>query len=72
MIRLILNDDQSKAVENAASTMEIRDATGRLLGYLQPSPSDARIAAAKERAKSDGPWRTTDQVIDRLQSLEQE
>lgn len=71
MIKIILNDEQTKAVRNAPEGVEVRDLRGRLVGYISPPPSDVDIAAAKERFQSSGPWYTTPQVLDHLSSLEQ-
>lgn len=71
MIRIVLNDDQVKAVEDSSGTVELRDSRGRLVGYAARSSSSEDIAAAKARLCSDGPWYTTAQVLGHLQSLEQ-
>jgi hypothetical protein len=71
MIKIVLSDEQAKAVANAAGAIELRDHQGRLIGLVSPSPSSAEIAEAKRRLNSAGPWYTTEQVINHLQSLEQ-
>ena len=71
MAQIILSDDQARAVENATDAVEIRDQHGNLLGYVSPPPSNAEIAEARRRLDSDGPWYTTQQVVDHLKSLEQ-
>ena len=71
MMQIVLSDDQAKAVQAATGVVEVRDRQGNLLGYVSPPPSDAEIAEASRRLKSDGPWYTTEQVMGHLKSLEQ-
>lgn len=71
MIKIVLNDDQAKAVDEAAGAIELRDPQGRLVGYVSRSPSTREIAEARRRLASAGPWYTTEQVLNHLQSLEQ-
>ena len=71
MIQIILNEDQLKAVQDAAGSVELRDQRGRIVGYVSRPPSAAVIAEARRRLTSEGPWYTTQQVLDHLQSLEQ-
>ena len=71
MTRIVLSDDQARAVQAAAGVVEVRDGRGNLLGYVSPPPSDAEITAARRRLESDGPWYTTREVMDHLKSLEQ-
>jgi hypothetical protein len=70
MTQIILTDDQVSALQFAAGTVEVRDGRGALLGYIARPPSDAEIAEATRRLASDGPWYTTQQVLDHLDSLE--
>ena len=72
MTQLILDDEQVEAVRQAADRLEVRDRGGNLVAYLakQSGFSPQEIAEAKRRMNSDGPWRTTQQVLDRLKSLE--
>ena len=71
MTQIILSDDQARALQAATDAVEIRDPQGNLLGYLSPPPSEAEIAEAKRRLESDGPWYTTERVMDQLKSLGQ-
>lgn len=71
MIKIVLNDDQAKAVEEAAGPVELRDQRGGLVGYVSRPPSNQEIEDAKRRLSSSGPWYTTEQVLSHLQSLEQ-
>ena len=71
MTQIVLSDDQAQTVQAATGAVEIRDRRGKLLGYVAPPPNDAEIAEAKRRLASDGPWYTTQQVMEHLKSLEQ-
>jgi hypothetical protein len=70
MTQIILTDDQVSALQIAAGTVEVRDRRGALLGYLSRPASHAEIAEARRRLESDGPWYTTQQVLDDLDSPE--
>jgi hypothetical protein len=70
MTQIALNEDQVKAVRAAKNAVQITDSSGKLLGYLSRSPSDEEIAEATRRLASAGPWRTTEQVLERLTSQE--
>jgi hypothetical protein len=70
MNQIILNDDQVKAVQAATGVVEFRDQHGKLVGYFARPPSNEEIAEAQARLNSQGPWHTTAQVMDHLDSLE--
>jgi hypothetical protein len=71
MIQIILNDEQARLAQAAPESIELRDQRGQLVGYVaRPLDADV-IAVAKLRANSAGPWFTTQQVLDHLQSLGQ-
>jgi len=74
MTQIILNDKQLEAVRQATGTVEIRDRTGVLVGYVtrQVMPTAEEIAEARRRLSSDGPWHTTAEVLSRLRALEQQ
>jgi hypothetical protein len=70
--QLVLDDVQVEAVRKATERLEVRDRGGNLIANLakQFGFSPKEIADAKRRMIFDGPWRTTQQVLDRLISLE--
>ena len=70
MTQIILTDDQVSALQIAAGTVEVRDRRGVLLGYLSRPASDVEIAERADVLGSDGPWYTTQQVLDDLDSPE--
>jgi hypothetical protein len=69
MPQIVLTDEQAKIFATAAEPVLIRDAGGKLLGFLPPPWSDADIEEAKRRLASPGPRRTTAEVLERLRSL---
>ena len=72
MVKIVVNEDQAKAIAEATDTVEIVDADGNRLGYFARPFSDEDIAIARQRAASDEPRHTTQEVIERLNSLENE
>ena len=70
MSQIVLSDDQIKAFQAATDAVELRDQSGNLLGYVSRPPARAEIADAQRRLASDGPWYTTREVLNHLESLE--
>jgi hypothetical protein len=69
MTQLILTDDQAEVMRKAAGAVEVCNRRGELLGYFSRPPSAAETEEAKLRLSSEGPWYTTQQVIEHLDSL---
>ena len=72
MVKIVVTEDQAKAIAAAEEGVEIVDAAGNRLGFFARPFTDDDIAIARERAASDEPRRTTQEVIERLNSLEKE
>ena len=72
MVKVVVTEDQAKVIAAAKEGVEFVDAAGKRLGFFARPFSEDDIAIARKRAASDEPRRTTQQVIDRLKSLEQE
>ena len=72
MVKVIVTEDQAKAIAAAKDGVEFVDASGNRLGFFARPFGEDDIAIARQRAASDEPRRSTQQVIDRLKSLEQE
>jgi hypothetical protein len=70
MRHIVVDDQQVKLITETKDTLEIRDAQGRLLGYVAHEFTDDDIAIAKQRLASAGPRYTTQEVLDHLRSLE--
>ena len=71
MIRIILDDNQADSLRTGSETIELCDRAGRLLGYAARTPVAEDVEEAKRRLSSSGPWYSTQQVLDHLNSLEQ-
>jgi uncharacterized protein YmfQ (DUF2313 family) len=72
MQQLILTKEQAEIVAQALGPVSVRDATGNILGHIEPILTPEKIAELKRRAASPGPWFTGAQVQARLQALQQE
>ena len=70
MTQIVLSDEQAQAVQEATGAIELRDREGRLLGYIRRPLTKERIAELRRRAESEGPWYTTEQVLQHLASLD--
>lgn len=72
MVKIIVTEDQARAITEAKDVVEIVDTGGNRLGFVARPFTNEDIAIARRRAASDEPRRTTKQVLDRLKSLEPE
>ena len=72
MVKVVVTEEQAKAIAEAKDGVEIVDAAGNRLGFFARPFTEEDIAIARQRAASDEPRRTTREVIERLKSLEQE
>ena len=72
MPHIVVDDEQARIISESAESIEIRDRSGKHLGYVAHGFTDEDIAIAKERMASDEPRFSTQQVLDHLESLEQE
>jgi len=68
---IVVDSAQAKIISQATGTVEIRDPQGKHLGYVAHGFTDEDVAIARQRQASGEPRHTTEQVIDRLRSLEQ-
>jgi hypothetical protein len=70
MTSITLNSDQLRQWQTAHDGVELVDQSGNVLGYVAKSVSADALAAAVERSKSEGPWHTTEEVLNHLNSLD--
>lgn len=49
MQRLIVNDHHAQVIREARRKVEVRDPTGKVVGYVIPAPSADEIAKANQR-----------------------
>ena len=66
MSYITVDDQQAKTITNAQGHIDVHDQHGNCLGVVIQGISRAAVETAKRRAETDGPWRTTDQVLKRL------
>jgi hypothetical protein len=71
VIHIILNDEQAKVILESTGCVEIRDSSGKHLGFVAQGFSSEDVAIAQQRLSSDEPRHTTRQVLDHLQSLDE-
>lgn len=71
MPHIVVDDEQARVISESAESIEIRDRSGRHLGYVAHGFTDDDIAVAKERMVSDEPRLTTQEVLGHIESLEQ-
>ena len=67
---IILDEEQARVVAQAKGEVEIRDHSGKHLGYVAHGFTDDDIQIARERAASSAPRLTTAEVLDHLSKLE--
>ncbi len=71
MIRIVVDDEQARAIAEGAEMVEISDREGKVLGYLAHGFSDEDIALANRIRGSNQPRYTTQEVLSRLAAAEQ-
>lgn len=72
MSHIVLNDEQAKVVAAALQPLPVRDGNGNLLGFFSLIGTQEDIAHAKQVLAAREPGHTTEQVLQRLRSLEQQ
>lgn len=72
MSHIIVDNEQARIISESPDQIEIRDRSGRHLGFVAHAFSADDISSAAGRAASNEPRLTTGEVLDHLQSLETE
>lgn len=70
MARIVLDEKQAAVLASAREAVEVCDAAGNVLGYVELVFSSEDIAEAKRRAAMPGKWHTSEQVLEHLRSLD--
>ena len=70
MVRIVATPVQAKLFAESADEVEVVDVHGNRLGYLARPFTQDDVRLAIERMQSKGPRRTTQEVLQRFQSLE--
>jgi hypothetical protein len=71
MSHIVLDELQANVVLHAKGAVEIRDRNGKHLGYLVHGFTDEDFRIARERAASDEPRYTTEEMLKQLAALGQ-
>ncbi|MGD0899399.1 MAG: hypothetical protein ABR915_16295 [Thermoguttaceae bacterium] len=72
MIRIVVDDEQARAIAQGADVVEIRNREGRILGYMMHGFTTDDVALAQRRLRSEEPRFTTQEVLGRLSMAEQQ
>ena len=72
MPHIVVDDKQAQIIAGSTESVEIRDQHGKHLGYVAHQFTDEDIAIAKRRMASDEPRYKTQEVLDHIQSLDQQ
>jgi hypothetical protein len=72
MPHIVVDDEQARIISESAGQIEVRDKNGKSLGYVFQGFTEDDIAMANQRKASKEPRYTTQEVLDHLQSLEQQ
>ncbi len=79
MIRIVLTEEQTKAITGVSEPIDLVDSSGRMLGRIPPTPPESDqtlemtpedLADLKRRMESPGPGATTKELLERLQSTD--
>ncbi len=72
MPEIVLTEEQAKQLARAVAPVEVKDTSGRVVGYLDPLPTPEFIAEMKLRAARGGPKYTGVAVLAMLDALQAE
>jgi hypothetical protein len=72
MPEIVLTEEQAKQLAGTVARVEVKDATGRVVGYLDPLPSPEFIAEMKLRLARGGPRYSGAAVLAMLDALQAE
>ena len=70
MVQLVVTAEQAKQLGKSGEPIEIVDQEGNRIGYYTQPFTNAEIAEAKRRSKSESGGRTTQEVLDRISKME--
>ncbi len=72
MPHIIISEEQAKIIAESQGQVEVRDENGKHLGYLVQTFTDEEIAIAQKRCTSEEARFTTSEVLEHLESLNQQ
>jgi hypothetical protein len=71
MIRIVVDDEQAKAIAQSTEIVELRNRDGRILGYVTHGFTANDVAMAQHRLRSEQPRFTTPEVLGYLRPVGQ-
>ena len=72
MLHITLDQEQAELLSRAGKTIQVLDQQGRLIGFIEPAPTEEEIDRAISRRDIDEPEYTTAEVLEHLRSLEKQ
>ena len=72
MLHITLDQQQAEILAQAGKLIQVLDQQGRLIGFIEPAPTEEEIARALSRRDLDEPEYTTAEVLEHLRSLEKQ
>jgi hypothetical protein len=72
MPEIVLTEEQAKQLCGVVAPVEVKDASGKVVGHFDPVPSQEFIAEMKRRAAGPGPKYTAAQIEARFEALNAE
>lgn len=72
MQHIVVNPDQADVIRRAGRSIQVVDATGKIVGYITPAPPDDEIQRVKQwlDEERNDPVYSTEQVLQHLRSLD--
>ena len=72
MQHIVVDDQEAGLIRAAGRSVPVLDAAGKVVGYITPAPPEAEVERVKTWLveESRGPVYSTEQVLERLRSLD--
>ena len=72
MNHIVVSQEQVEVIRAAGRSVQVLDASGRIVGFIKPAPSEEQINRVKARIAEGpkGPMYSSEQVFEHLRSLE--
>lgn len=72
MQHIVVSQEQADLIRTAGRSVQVLDAAGKIVGFVKPAPPEEQIDRVKTRIAEGpkGPLYSSEQVFERLRSLE--
>jgi hypothetical protein len=72
MKHIVVNQQQAEAIRTAGRSIQVLDASGKIVGFIKPAPPEEEINRVKARIAEGpkGPLYSSEQVFEHLRSLD--